>query len=116
METEQVQYWIEDFSTFCVSVDVKAVVAAADDEGNAPGWDKQLYAIAIVRALHQGVLGGDWLRAQYAVALLWERGHRRGFDTDSFNGVLRDLGKPAPSRRTVVYPRPMPVFDSAVGG
>jgi hypothetical protein len=116
MKTDQVQRWIEDFSVYCVSVDLKQVVAAADEEGNAPGWEKQLYAVAIVRALHQGILGNDWLQAQSAVARLWQRGRERGFNTDNFNDVLLQLAEEQPSWRSgAVYPRSMRVYNSAVG-
>lgn len=94
MKYKNTEHWIHDFNRFCDSVDVKAVVAAADEHGNAPGYEKQLYAIAIVRAVDRGDLGYDWYEAQDGVALLWERGYRIGFSTDTFNGALRSLAEP----------------------
>ena len=91
MGTNKILKWIEDFSGFCAMVDVKAVVAAADAEGNPGGYDKELYAIAIVRAVQDGMLGGDWYEAQAAVSRVWERGHRNGFNSDSFNSALKEL-------------------------
>jgi hypothetical protein len=91
MGTNKILKWIEDFSGFCAMVDVKAVVAAADAEGNARGYDKELYAIAIVRAVEDGMLGADWYEAQAAVSWVWERGHRSGFNSDSFNSALKEL-------------------------
>lgn len=93
MGANKLQQWSEDFSEFCAMVDVKAVVAAADAEGNARGYDKELYAIAIVRAVQDGMLGTDWYDAQAAVSRVWERGHRSGFNTDSFNGALKELAE-----------------------
>jgi hypothetical protein len=91
MSVNNIQQWIEDFSEFCAKVDVKAVVAGADAEGNSRGYDKELYAIAIVRAVHEGTLGADWCEAQAAVSRVWERGYRSGFNTDSFNIALQEL-------------------------
>ena len=75
MGANKIQHWIEDFSEFCEMVDVKTVVTAADAQGNAPGCNKELYAIAIERAVHDGMLGTDWYEAQAAVSRVWERGH-----------------------------------------
>ena len=115
MGTNKILKWIEDFSGFCAMVDVKAVVAAADAEGNPGGYDKELYAIAIVRAVHDGMLGTDWYEAQAAVSRVWERGYRSGFSTDSFNSALEELaesrGSAAPQRLSDTED----YFDKAVG-
>jgi len=115
MGTKNKQHWIDDFSQFCVMVDVTTVIAAADDEGNAPGYDKELYAIAIVRAVRNGSLGSDWYQAQAAVSKLWEGGCRSGFNTDSFNTVLKKLGESKVSARSMVFPQTEDLVDKAVG-
>jgi len=107
--------WIEDFSEFCAMVDVKAVVAAADAEGNSRGYDKELYAIAIVRAVHDGMLGTDWYEAQAAVSTVWERGHRNGFNSDSFNSALKELADSKVSARPLVLTGTENNFAKAVG-
>jgi hypothetical protein len=114
MDTESIGKWIEDFKRYSKTVDIKAVIAAADEQGNAPGWEKQIYSIAIVRALHQGELGNDYRRVQEAVATLWERGHVLGFSTDSFNGALRKLGA-WPHQHNHAGARRPGYYDRAVG-
>ncbi len=116
MKTKRDQLWINDFSEFCKTVEVKSVVAAADEEGNAPGQDKQLYAIAIVRALHYGELGSDWYEAQSAVSMLWERGNSSGFNTENFNSGLRKLANQRRSARPEFLARPLDRFSKAAHG
>jgi hypothetical protein len=115
MDAKNIQPWIEDFSQFCKMVDVKVVIAAADDQGNANGYDKELYAIAIVRAVKHGSLGSDWYQAQAAVSRLWERGCLSGFNTDSFNTVLKELGQSKERARRMVIPQTEDLVDKAVG-
>jgi hypothetical protein len=114
MSANKIQPWIEDFSEFCAMVDVKAVVAAADAKGNARGYDKELYAIAIVRAVHDGMLGADWYEAQAAVSMVWERGHRNGFNRDSFNSALKELADPTGRARPQVLSGTENFFAKAV--
>lgn len=115
MGTDNKKHWIDDFSQFCVMVDVTTVIAAADDEGNAPGYDKELYAIAIVRAVQHGSLGSDWYQAQSAVSRLWQRGYRSGFNRDSFNTVLQELGQSKVRARPMVFPQTEDLVDKVVG-
>lgn len=115
MGTNKILKWIEDFSGFCAMVDVKAVVAAADAEGNARGYDKELYAIAIVRAVQDGMLGADWYEAQAAVCRVWERGHHNGFNSESFNSALKDLADSRGSARHQVHSGGQNYFARAVG-
>lgn len=115
MGANKIQRWTEDFSEFCAMVDVKAVVAVADAEGNAQGYDKELYAIAIVRAVHDGMLGTDWYEAQAAVSRVWERGYRSGFSTDSFNSALEELAESRGSAGPQRLSDTEDYFDNAVG-
>jgi len=115
MGANKIQQWSEDFSEFCAMVDVKAVVAAADAEGNARGYNKELYAIAIVRAVHDGMLGTDWYEAQAAVSTVWERGHRSGFNTGSFNSALKELTDSRGCARPRVLSGTEAYFAKAVG-
>ena len=114
ISVNNIEKWIEDFSEFCAMVDVKAVVAAADAEGNSRGYDKELYAIAIVRAVHEGTLGADWYEAQAAVSRVWERGYRSGFNTDSFNIALKELAKSSGRSRPQVVSDKENYFTRAV--
>lgn len=115
MGAKKLLQWIEDFSEFCAMVDVKAIVATADAEGNSRGYDKELYAIAIVRAVHDGKLGTDWYEAQAAVSRLWERGHRKGFNSDSFNSALKELADSTGSATPQVLSGTENYFAKAVG-
>jgi hypothetical protein len=115
MKAEPVQHWIEDFSKFCINVDVRDVIAAADEEGNAPGQSKQLYALAIVRALHEGDLGSDYDESLSAVCMLWERGHVSGFNTDSFNRGLKEWQKAQRRSTPGIFTKPVNLFSKAVG-
>ena len=115
MKAEPVQHWIEDFSKFCINVDVRDVIAAADEEGNAPGQSKQLYALAIMRALHNGDLGSDYDESLSAVCMLWERGHVRGFNTESFNLGLKELRKANRRVAPGIFANPVDLFSKAVG-
>ena len=116
MKAKPVQNWIDDFGEYCKSVDVRDVVAAANEDGDAPGQAKQLYAIAIVRALHYGGLGKDWYEAQMAVCMLWERGHVSGFNTDTFNGVLEELRTNQRRQKPRILARSVELFSKAVDG
>jgi len=116
MKAEKCQHWIDDFSKFCMTVDVKSLIATADAEGNAPGQHKQLYAIAIVRALHDGDLGKDWHEVLSAVCTLWERGHISGFSTDSFNSGLKALRKSHRRARPGILTKPVGRFSKTVNG
>lgn len=115
MKAEPVQHWIEDFSKFCINVDVRDVIAAADEQGNAPGQSKQLYALAIVRALHNGDLGRDYDKSLSAVSMLWERGHVSGFNTDSFNRGLKELQNAHRHGSPGIFTKPVDFFSKAVG-
>jgi len=82
---------LEDFDRFCQSLDVKEVIAAADKSGNARGFEKEVYALAILRALRNGDFGRDQQSTQAAVSKLWERGYLEGFSRDSFNEVFEEF-------------------------
>lgn len=114
MKAKPEQYWFEDFTEFCMQVDVRAVIAAADEEGNAPGQSKQIYAIAMVRALEYGDLGENWHEAHSAISMLWERGHLKGFNTDSFNSGLKELQKTRTRSNSGEFSKPVELYSKAV--
>ena len=82
---------LEDFNRFCATFDVKKVIAAAEEHGDAVGYEKEVYALAILRAVHNGDFGRDKEVSQAAISALWERGYRKGFNLDSFNEVFQEL-------------------------
>ncbi len=88
MNVITVREGLEDFNRFCSSVDVRAVIAAADEAGNADGFEKELYALAILRALRNGDFGEDGHVNRTAISALWECGYLNGFNRDSFNEVF----------------------------
>ena len=79
---------LEDFNSFCKSFDLRDVIAAADERGHAEGLEKEIYALAIMRAVHNGDFGADRDAASHAVSALWIHGHCRGFNADSFNELF----------------------------
>ncbi len=79
---------LDDFNRFCESFDVRSVIATAERMGETRGQEKEVYALAILRALHNGDFGSDNRVIQAAVHALWERGYRCGFNSDSFNAVF----------------------------
>ena len=81
---------VEDFNKFCESFDVKAVIAAADKKGRARGFEKEVYALAILRALHNGDFGEDPHATQNAISSLWTRGHRDGFNAHTFKEAFQE--------------------------
>ena len=81
---------LEDFRAFSASVNIKAIIAAADGEGKVQGCEKELYALAILRALERGDFGRSLPVVQSAVSALWERGYRSGFTQQSFNTVIEE--------------------------
>ena len=81
---------VEDFNNFCESFDVKAVIAAADKKGRARGFEKEVYALAILRALHNGDFGEDPHATQNAISSLWTRGHRDGFNAHTFKEAFQE--------------------------
>ncbi len=82
---------LEDFNRFCATFDVKEVIAAADEHGDAIGYEKEVYALAILRAVHNGDFGQEELVTQAAISALWERGYRKGFNIDSFNEAFQEF-------------------------
>lgn len=90
MEKHLVRLQLEDFRQFCAGLDVKSIVAAADRHGRAPGYEKELYALAIMSAARTGAFGDDAGSTQEAISALWDRGYRSGFNTDSFNTVFEE--------------------------
>ena len=85
---------LRDFARYCSSVDIREVIAAADEDGNADGYEKELYALAIIRAAQSGAFGRKSNALQAAVADLWERGHRFGFSRETFNTGFEKLFDP----------------------
>ena len=81
---------LKDFVEFCSALDIKEVVGAADEFGNAEGYDKEIFALAILRALDNGDFGDDPMQVQVAVADFWRRGHVEGFSMATFNRVFID--------------------------
>jgi hypothetical protein len=82
---------LEDFNQFCGTFDIRTVIDAADRRGLAPGYEKELYAIAILRAVQHGDFGSDPDLTAEAISALWERGYRSGFNADSYNTVFQNF-------------------------
>jgi len=79
---------LTDFGQFCGALDIRAVIAEADASGQLDGHGKELYAIAILRALHNGDFGKDRQVISEAVSAFWEHGYENGFNVRSFNAVF----------------------------
>lgn len=82
---------VEDFNHFCKSFDVRSVIATAEDRGHAAGLEKEVYAMAILRALHNGDFGEDRDTSQKAISALWNQGHYKGFNAESFNEIFQQV-------------------------
>ena len=82
---------LEDFNRFCHSFHVRAVIAAADEQGRADGFEKEVYALAIMRAVHNGDLGEDRDATSKAISILWHDGYRKGFSAETFNEMFQEL-------------------------
>ena len=80
----------DDLREFLGEVNIAQVIAAADEHGNAHGYEKEIYALAIVRAVSKGDFGTDTKVQISAISALWERGYRTGFSMESFNAVFED--------------------------
>lgn len=91
MEPRTVRRELEDFTQFCHSFDVKAVIASADAYGTTADHQQEVYALAILRALWNGNFGEDRQVQQAAISALWERGYRKGFNADSFNEAFQEF-------------------------
>jgi hypothetical protein len=70
---------------------VKAVIASADRHGCAEGFEKEVYALAILRAVRNGDFGRDRHVTRMAVSSLWERGLLKGFNRENFNEVFQEF-------------------------
>ncbi len=90
MHLISIEEGVEDFSIFCKTFDVRAVIAAVDQHGNADGYDKELYALAMLRALWNGDLGDDRQVKEAAICDFWECGLLNGFSKESFNEVFQE--------------------------
>jgi len=88
MDKRLMRQQLDDFTQFCNTVDVERAISAAGHPAHAPGDDKELYALAIIRAVQNGAFGDDNKTTQIAISALWDRGYRSGFNTDSFNVVF----------------------------
>ena len=62
---------LEDFNQFCKTFDIRTVISAADQRGLVPGYEKKLYAIAILRAVQHGDFGSNPDLKTEAVSALW---------------------------------------------
>ena len=82
---------LDDFSQFCNSLNVRTVLAAANEQGQAEGFEKEVYALAILRAVKNGDFGEDQEATLMAISTIWEQGYRKGFNEQSFNEVFREL-------------------------
>lgn len=77
---------VEDFYQFCQSFDVRAVITADDNDG----FEKEVYALAILRALHNGDFGADRDTTKRAIYSIWTRGYRYGFNADTFKEAFQE--------------------------
>jgi hypothetical protein len=82
---------LQDFSQFCSALDIHAIISDADECGRVSDREKEIYAIAILRAIEYGDFGNDRDKIQEAVSLLWEGGYREGFNLHSFNSVYEEF-------------------------
>lgn len=82
---------LRDFGHFCTGLDIHEIIAEADAGGRVRGREKELYAIAILRAIEHGDFGRDRYRIQEAISKFWERGYRDGFNAQSFNAVFEEF-------------------------
>lgn len=81
---------LADFGEFFSEVNITQVIAAADEHGNVQGYEKEIYALAIIRAVSKGDFGTNPKVKIAAISALWERGYRTGFSMESFNAVFED--------------------------
>ena len=94
MSANRPHHNLRNFAQFCSRVDIREVIAAADDNGNAAGYEKELYALAIIRAAQSGAFGQENHALQGAVSGLWERGYRFGFSRETFNAGFLEFYNP----------------------
>ena len=88
MDNGLVRRELEDFKRFCTGFNVRDVIAAADLQGHADGYEKEVYALAILRAVRNGDFGDDRRDTHEAISALWQKGCRNGFTVESFNEVF----------------------------
>ena len=88
MDQQVMRKEYDDFRRFCDTLDIERVVRNTHREGQLPGNEKELYALAILRAARTGALGEDSAATRVAISALWERGSRHGFSRDNFNQVF----------------------------
>ena len=84
MDQRFVRQRLEDFMRFCDSVEIGCGAAASNRGSRAPGYDKERYALAILRAAKTGAFGDDAELTRTAISAIWDRGYRSGFNPDSF--------------------------------
>jgi hypothetical protein len=82
---------LDDFHQFCKSLNVRTVIAAANEQGQLEGFEKEVYALAILRAVKNGDFGEDHEATLMAITKIWEQGYRKGFNEESFNEVFQEL-------------------------
>ena len=90
MDKQLMRRQLEDFEKFCGTVDVKGIVGSADRRERTPGYEKERYALAIMRAANTGAFGDDIDDTLIAISALWDRGYRCGFNPDSFSTVFEE--------------------------
>lgn len=82
---------LNDFNQFCKSFDVRTVIAASDEHGHPEGFEKEIYALAILRAVQHGDFGEDHEAMRMAISATWYQGYRKGFSAESFNEIFQEL-------------------------
>ena len=82
---------LEDFQRFCSTFNPKGLISEVDEHGSTEGIEKQVYALAIMRAVRNGDLGTDDKLIAAAISALWDQGHRYGYNSENFNKVFDEF-------------------------
>ena len=91
MHATTISACLNDFHEFCNSLNVRTVIAAANEQGLPEGFEKEVYALAILRAVKNGDFGEDHEATLMAISTIWEQGYRKGFNEESFNEAFQKL-------------------------
>jgi len=82
---------LEDFQRFCSTFNPKGLICEVDEHGSIEGLEKQVYALAIMRAVSNGDFGTDDKLTAAAISALWAQGHRYDYNSEIFNKVFTEF-------------------------
>jgi hypothetical protein len=85
------RHQLEEFHRFCSTFNSRGLICEVDKHSSTEGLEKQVYALAIMRAVSNGDFGTDDQLIAAAISTLWDQGHRYGYNSANFNKIFDEF-------------------------